>query len=316
MLDNDPNLNKANGVATQPVVGILMNRCPKTGEPDLAPRWLDALKQWPLTIIKIEPDIHPDDLDILLEQLDGIMLPGGDSNIHPSRYGQDPLDPEAIYGSGQVPKFSFDHERDKIAIYLVKESIKRDIPILGVCRGFQEMIVACGGALQQVLKANGSPYRHEDGYHADEDKRFEPVHGATFLPNGILSKIFRFFGTVAEDVYLNSVHRQGIGKDHVPEELYIEAIACDSKTVEAVSLPGHSFFLGVQFHAESNGKVGRSIYAAFIEAVWRKCFGLPQPYSAAGTDFAVPSPAEQSPHFPGGDDAQPAELPAPAAPHA
>ena len=70
----------------------------------------------------------------LLEGLDGLLLQGG-ADVSPTSYGEEPLE----------ARWSGDRERDDYEAALIKESIARDKPILGICRGAQILNVALGG---------------------------------------------------------------------------------------------------------------------------------------------------------------------------
>ena len=81
------------------------------------------------------------DSDAVLDAVDGIMLTGGVSNIEPHHYGQEPAPGEDVRDPG----------RDVLCFALVRGAVRRGIPLLGVCRGIQEMNVAFGGTLHQRL---------------------------------------------------------------------------------------------------------------------------------------------------------------------
>jgi len=75
----------------------------------------------------------------LLDRLDGLLLTGSPSNVHPSQYGGEPSHPETLH----------DPERDATTLPLIREAVRRDLPILAICRGIQELNVALGGTLHQ-----------------------------------------------------------------------------------------------------------------------------------------------------------------------
>src|SRR5437763_1035177 len=73
-------------------------------------------------------------LDHFLSNCQGLLLTGG-GDVNPRRYGGKPH-----------PKiFGVDDVRDEMEIYLVRKAQKRDLPVLGICRGIQLMNVAFGG---------------------------------------------------------------------------------------------------------------------------------------------------------------------------
>ena len=77
----------------------------------------------------------------VLDRLDGLLLPGSPSNVHPSHYDG---------GDSQTPD-SHDMERDATTLRLIPEAIARGIPVLAICRGIQELNVALGGTLHQQV---------------------------------------------------------------------------------------------------------------------------------------------------------------------
>ena len=91
--------------------------------------------------LMVAPDpLVEDDPDQLLDLIDGLILAGG-NDIDPSCYGADPH-PET---HGTVPA------RDRPELALVRRSVERDMPVLGICRGMQLLNVAFGGTLLQHL---------------------------------------------------------------------------------------------------------------------------------------------------------------------
>src|SRR5438034_7019345 len=78
------------------------------------------------------PDIT--DIDALLGAVDGILLTGARANVHPTHFGCEP-DPR------HEP---YDEARDAMALSLIKACIERNVPLLCICRGLQEMNVASG----------------------------------------------------------------------------------------------------------------------------------------------------------------------------
>ena len=81
------------------------------------------------------------DIDALLDTVDGILLTGARANVHPSCFG---VDPDARYEP-------YDRDRDAIALPLIRACTTRR-PLLGICRGLQEMNVAFGGSLHPEVR--------------------------------------------------------------------------------------------------------------------------------------------------------------------
>ena len=174
------------------------------------------------------------DLESVLATADGIMLTGSASNVHADLYG------EAL----RDPALPLDGARDATALPLVRAALKRGIPLFAVCRGFQELNVALGGALHQAVQEVPGMMDHRENPADPLSKQYAPVHNVYLTHDGVLSRIL----DGAETVMVNSLHGQGIRL--LAEELEIEAVA-DDGLVEACSVrTARSFALGVQWHPE------------------------------------------------------------------
>ena len=77
------------------------------------------------------------DIDSLLASVDGVMVTGSRSNVHPSHYGGDASEANGPY----------DEARDATTLPLIRSAIERGVPLLAICRGIQELNVALGGTL-------------------------------------------------------------------------------------------------------------------------------------------------------------------------
>src|SRR4051794_35596278 len=75
------------------------------------------------------PEITP--IDELLELVDGVLLTGARANVHPTHFGEEPHPRYEPYDTG----------RDALALALIHACVERAVPLLGICRGFQEMNV-------------------------------------------------------------------------------------------------------------------------------------------------------------------------------
>ena len=176
------------------------------------------------------PDTAEDHLAALVSRIDGVLLPGG-SNVNPALYGE-PL---------RFDEKELSATRDAFEAPLAKICAKRDIPLLGICRGLQLTNVALGGTLYQ----NAATEMPTDVKHWEDVEVKRPAHRIRVQPGGILEPLARATGSLEQGV--NSVHRQGV-KELAPA-LRLEAIAEDG-LAEAASLPDCTFFLAVQWHPE------------------------------------------------------------------
>ncbi|MES3020899.1 MAG: gamma-glutamyl-gamma-aminobutyrate hydrolase family protein [Pseudomonadota bacterium] len=174
------------------------------------------------------------DFDTMLAVCDGIMLTGSASNVHPSHYAQDVRDPSQ-------PQ---DILRDGTTLPLIRAAVRRGIPILAICRGFQEMNVALGGSLHQAVQEVSGKMDHREDPGLSVDQQYGPAHKVALAADGVLRRIL---GGVAE-IAVNSLHGQGI--DVLAPGLAVEAVS-DDGLVEAFSMPSApGFTLALQWHPE------------------------------------------------------------------
>lgn len=211
--------------------------------PLLMPSWGEGVD---LAASKVSP------IDDLLDRVDGVFLTGSPSNVHPERYG------------AQLERdYMLDEQRDEAVFELIDACLKREMPLLVVCRGFQELNVALGGTLHDAVHETGEYNDHREDPKQDREIQYATSHTVKVQPGGVLAKMIG-----EREISVNSLHGQGI--DRLAEELRIEAVAPDG-LVEAVSLPGRDV-LGVQWHPEwrlNQSREYRAIFEWFSLAVRR-----------------------------------------------
>ncbi|WP_431999521.1 gamma-glutamyl-gamma-aminobutyrate hydrolase family protein [Streptomyces sioyaensis] len=183
-------------------------------------------------------------LDDLAGRFDGLVLGGHESNVAPEHYGGPP---------GPGPR---DPDRDTLALRAVPPAIDAGLPLLGICRGLQELNVALGGSLRDL----GPSTIHREDLSLPRDEQYLPAHNLRLTEDGTLRRLLG--GEVT--VRVNSLHQQAI--DRLAPHLRVEATAPDG-VIEAVSAPGaDSFVLGVQWHPEwyaADDPTSRQIFHAF-----------------------------------------------------
>lgn len=193
------------------------------------------------------------DLDSLLSQVDGVLITGSKSNVHPDLYGGDASERNGPY----------DPARDATTLPMIREAIARGVPLLAICRGIQEMNVALGGTLAAELQEREGSLDHRAPASDVQDERFAIRQAVTVKAGSCLAGVFG-----AGDIQVNSVHRQGI--DRLGGRLEVEAVAPDG-TVEAVSVKGaNAFAVGVQWHPEywvKTDSASGALFRAFGDAV-------------------------------------------------
>lgn len=204
----------------------------------------------PLLVPVLEP---PVDTEALIGIVDGLLFTGSPSNVAPHRYGGAPPREGVLQ----------DERRDATALDLLRVAVTQGIPVLCVCRGFQELNVAFGGTLHQHVHEVEGRQDHREDRSASLDVQYGPAHEIRIEKGGLLEQIF---GEGSAEV--NSLHSQGI--DRLAASLRADATAADGQ-IEAVSMPGAAgFVLGVQWHPEwrwSESPLSRRIFEAFGTAL-------------------------------------------------
>ena len=167
-------------------------------------------------------------------RLDGVLFTGSPSNLDPERYGET----GAEDASGP-----YDPARDAMTAGLIDAMLELGRPVIGVCRGFQEVNVAFGGTLRRDTSASAELLAHHAPDGASLSEMFGHEHAVALTPGGLLAR------ELARDTLsVNSVHYQGVGR--LGRGLTVEARAPDG-LVEAVSARVNGApVLAVQWHPE------------------------------------------------------------------
>lgn len=175
----------------------------------------------------------PLETEAILGLADGVLFTGGYSNIERHHYGE----ASAPHGEHQ------DANRDKNTLPLVKAVLNAGIPMLGICRGLQEMNVALGGTLYPRVHEVEGRRDHREDKEAPVEIQYGPAHEVTVRKDSFLYEI------VGKNRFIvNSVHGQAIRK--LAPCLQVDATA-DDNTIEAVSpKKAKAFALAVQWHPE------------------------------------------------------------------
>jgi putative glutamine amidotransferase len=215
----------------------------------------------PVLIPAIGPHV---DVSAVLDRLDGLLLTGSPSNVEPHQYGG----PPSMEGTLHDP------DRDATTLPLIREAVRRDLPVLAICLGIQELNVALGGTLHQRIFDMPERFNHRRrGLGAVRkltmDERYGPAHPVRLSPGGRLCEL----AGGAVEIMVNSLHGQGI--DCPAPDLVVEAVAPDGQ-IEAVSLPGARFVIGVQWHPEYKpleNAFSRALFSEFSQACHAKNAG-------------------------------------------
>lgn len=242
---------------SRPIVGILGNRIYDGLLPtqSVDEKYLLALIELADVEVVIIPALENfSGLDSILDRLDGILLTGAATNVHPKYF-----DPDA----DQEKYRPFDAGRDDAAFKLIRSVCDRDLPMLAICRGIQELNVAFGGTLYANIATDNEHHCHTTWVSGAPLKQlYGPSHELLVTPGGHMESLTR-----GKTFTVNSLHVQAI--DRLGEDLTVEARAPDG-TIEAISVQGRTFSIGVQWHPEfqaSGNELSRSLFVAFGTAV-------------------------------------------------
>lgn len=201
-------------------------------------QYVDALHSVGAVSLLVPPGTDADGVAALVERVDAVVLTGG-PDVDPARYGAE------AHSTTDVPRVS----RDETELSLYHQALRRDLPVLGICRGMQVMAVASGGSLIQDLPSAGYGLVHRDRPATFHD------HQAQFVRGSRVADILQ-----AESMTVNSSHHQAVAD---AGSLTVTGRAADG-TIEVVELPTARFVLGVQWHPEMTDD--RRLFAALAAA--------------------------------------------------
>ena len=195
----------------------------------------------------------------IMDVVDGLVALGAAANVHPTRFDETPDPAYEPYDEG----------RDSVALDLIEACVAQGKPVLGICRGFQEMNVAFGGSLHPEIRdipgrMNHRMPRLENGdIHPDPEVLFADRHDVHLTKGGALAGLWQ-----QQTIRVNSLHGQGILSPG--PRVVVEGVADDS-TIEAIRIadaPG--FAVGVQWHAEydpQTNPINRRLFEAYGDAL-------------------------------------------------
>jgi putative glutamine amidotransferase len=241
--------------ARRPVIGIPADRRIIGPHPFhlVGEKYVTALLRVAGTLPLVIPSLGDElGLEDLVGELDGLLFTGSPSNVEPRHYGGDASRPGTLH----------DPERDATTLQLIPRAIAAGVPVLGICRGFQEMNVAFGGTLyQHVHEVPGHRVHHEDTTQP-LDQQYAASHEVALVPGGLLHRI-----AGRERIPVNSLHHQGV---HRLGDGLIEEARADDGLIEAFRVDGaRRFALAVQWHPEwkpQENPFSTALFQAFGDA--------------------------------------------------
>ena len=241
---------------TKPIVGVTADATMKAMHPShvAGEKYLTAVIDGSDALALIVPALGARQASAeLLDAVDGLLFTGSYSNVDPHRYG----------GAASEPGTLHDPARDATTLPLMRAAIDAGVPVLAICRGFQEMNVSLGGTLHQRVHAVEGYDDHRENNEETLDVQYGPAHPVRLVRGGLLH---RLAGGV-DEVRVNSLHAQGI--ERLGAGLVAEAAAPDG-LIEAISVENaRAFALGVQWHPEwrhAADPLSAAIFRAFGDA--------------------------------------------------
>ena len=231
----------------RPLIGIPMRIDPGTEWFYLSRYYSEAVEAAGGTPVHISLIPKVDYIDSLVDSLDGVLLPGSDSDVDPLRYGQQPHQ-----GLGSVHPM-----KDETDLLLIAAAERRMLPLLAICFGMQVLNVSRGGTLIQDIPSQvANAIQHNQGTPRDR-----PSHKVTLSER---SRLFEMAG--GNEVVVNSHHHQAVheaGKD-----LIVVSRASDG-LIEALEDPRRDrFVVAVQWHPELGWKedpFSEKLFRSFVE---------------------------------------------------
>lgn len=192
------------------------------------------------------------EIDELLGQFDGIFLTGSYSNLEPHHYDGEPSEEGTLH----------DPHRDAQTLPLARRALETGVPLLAVCRGFQELNVVLGGSLHQKVHEVAGYHNHLENKDDPLDVQYGPSHPVSFPEGSLLRQLMG-----VDSFMVNSLHSQSVAR--LAEGVSVEAIA-DDGLVEAFRVDDVAgFALAVQWHPEwksTENELSTAIFKAFGDA--------------------------------------------------
>ena len=195
----------------------------------------------------------------LLKHVDGLLFTGSVSNVEPHHYDGPNSKEDTIH----------DPYRDATTLPLIRDAVEAGIPILCVCRGFQELNVAFGGTLHQHVNEVEGMLDHRSNPDQTWEERFDFAHDVTLTEGGVFAQ---WAGTT--EMTVNSLHGQGV--DRLAERLQQEAVAPDGLIEAATVKEARRFAAGVQWHPEwriMENPFSLKLFRAFVDSARDKAAG-------------------------------------------
>jgi putative glutamine amidotransferase len=196
----------------------------------LMPSYLEAIVAAGGVPVMIPLGLSDDNLIDILQQMDGILLPGGGD-----------IEPRVYQGNGHPTVSGIDEDRDRVELTVARTAVAQQKPLLAICRGMQVLNVALGGSLWEDVELLMPQAMHHE---------FVNSHPRNYLAHMVTIELDSFLARQlgVEETAVNSLHHQGIRR--LANPLRATAVAPDG-LIEGVEVIDHPFAVGVQWHPEN-----------------------------------------------------------------
>jgi putative glutamine amidotransferase len=232
----------------RPRIGITMRLELETDRFYLARYYSEAIEAAGGTPVHISLIPKHDYIAAVMDDLDGVLLPGSDSDIDPLRYG---TEPHPNLGSVHPVK-------DETDLLVLDEIERRRLPLFAICFGMQALNVSRGGTLIQDIPSQlPKAIKHQQGVPRDR-----PSHAINLAKPSLLSSL-----AAEERALVNSHHHQAVEK--VGRDLIATAWTSDGLIEAIEDSRAERFALGVQWHPELGWRedpLSLALFNRFISA--------------------------------------------------
>ena len=207
--------------------------------------------------VRVGLDQTADQIRKVMEQCDGVLLPGSKADVDPARF----------HAERSPHTAAADTQRDAVDDLLLENAYRDRKPVLGICYGLQSLNVYRAGSLIQHIpdflpETARAKVDHEAG------KKVAVAHSVDIEPGSRLAEIVNGHSRGPVVVPVNSSHHQAA--ERIGEGLRVVGRCTEDGIIEALegTAPDH-FVLAVQWHPErsvDDDEASRAIFRAFVEA--------------------------------------------------
>ena len=230
----------------RPRIGITMRLELETDRFYLSRHYSEAVEAAGATPVHISLIPKPDYISSVMDDLEGVLLPGSDSDIDPLRFG---AEPHPNLGSVHPVK-------DETDLLVLEEIERRQLPLFAICFGMQVLNVSRGGTLIQDIPSQlPNAINHQQGAPRDRHS-----HAVNVSERSLLGSLAQ-----RESVLVNSHHHQAVEK--VGRDLVATAWSSDGLIEALEDARPDRFAVAVQWHPElgwQNDPISRALFSRFI----------------------------------------------------